>query len=214
MKHDSILNYPGGASDRALSVLLTVWPALRDNLRDDLVLVGGLAVYLHSRGRPAPFGVATVTLDVDLGIALAASAGTYSTLRQTLLSFGSKGVDIYGARHVVDVPLASLGPLLVLKLNAFANRRHPKDAFDFLTLAVNARLEAAMALRVEVDRSNPGIPTAIATLECFQEADSEGPVKALAFLQGDGRVRSDKDRRMLEIMATMGRILKDEVAKA
>jgi len=265
MRHDNFRNYPRGASDRALSVLLTVWPAIFENLREDLVLVGGLAVHLHMLGHASPFGASTVTLDVDLGIALGASAGTYSTLRQTLLSFGFEekdqqlarefdgqrilvdfltegeragegrrvdeilattfpgiqraldtrtfhrvqGMDVYGVSQQAEIPVSSLGPLMVLKLNAFDNRRHPKDAFDFLILATQARREAVVAFRREVEAENPGVEKALSTLDLFQESNAEGPLKALAFVRGDGRPLSDEDRRTLESMATMGKILKN-----
>jgi hypothetical protein len=45
------------------------------------------------------------------------------------------GHDLYGAQQECKVFVAGIGPLLVLKLNAFGGptgRRHPKDAYDVM----------------------------------------------------------------------------------
>jgi hypothetical protein len=203
-----------------------------------------------------------VTLDVDLGIALGASTGTYETVAQTLQGIGFRtvegrlvrpmddleiavdflvegpagagrivddiratafpgigralvtkqpylieGRDAYGVMQSFEIPVVALGPLLVLKLNAFANRRQPKDAFDFLTLAVIHHKNAGEALAGE--RSiNPGFPNAIRVLEEFFLAqDKDGPRRALAFRGGSEGPILDGDREILEIMATAGQFI-------
>jgi hypothetical protein len=58
-----------------------------------------------------------------------------------------QGSDIYGASQVCHVRVADIGPLLVLKLNAFggpSGRRLPKDAYDIL-LAVTAFIDGPTA---------------------------------------------------------------------
>ena len=80
MKYDKHADYPPEANDRTLTVLLTLWPSLPESIKDDVVLVGGLAVHLLTRHAANPFGPPSVTLDVDLGISLGASAGSYDTV--------------------------------------------------------------------------------------------------------------------------------------
>ncbi len=82
MKHDTFDKYPADSLDLTQRALLTTWDCLSD-FRDDLVLVGGLAVrYLTRRaeeGLPD-----AVTLDVDFGISIGTSNGMYGSIRQTL----------------------------------------------------------------------------------------------------------------------------------
>lgn len=94
MKYETYSEYDPHRTGLAESALLTVWSGL-GNWRDELVLVGGLVPkYLcgdHSetRGLPRP-----ATLDVDLGIALAADGGQYGTLHWDLSAQGfSKSPD-------------------------------------------------------------------------------------------------------------------------
>ena len=58
-----------------------------------------------------------------------------------------KGRDIYGSRQNCKLAVADIGPLLVLKLNAFGGptgRRLPKDAYDVL-LAVTSYIDGPKA---------------------------------------------------------------------
>ena len=167
--------YPQRSLLSAEAGLLTVCPSL-SRYHDDLVLVGGLAIhYLTKRdvhGLPG-----AITLDVDLGISLAASGGQYGTIESDLEGLGFvsegqrlvrkrgdvalyidfltedpnqralgsrvvdevianvvpginralacyqtvdvEGTDVYGAEQRCKVKVADVGPLLVLKLNAF-----------------------------------------------------------------------------------------------
>jgi hypothetical protein len=78
-KYDTFGSYPQRSLASAEAALLTAWPSLC-RYHDDLVLVGGLAVYYLTRrdiqGLPG-----AVILDVDLGISLAASGGQYGTVK-------------------------------------------------------------------------------------------------------------------------------------
>lgn len=266
MKYDQHQKYPEAATDRVLSTLMTLWPSIPEAVKTELVLVGGLAVYLHTRGKANPLGPVCVTLDVDLGIALGASNGCYETLGQTLHGLGFEptmgrltrqieglpiaidflvegtngggrsvddieassfpgilralesrtpitiqGQNAYGVSLEMDIPTAAIGPLLVLKLNAFFHRRQPKDAYDLMTLSLLHPKTSPREFAEEESRGNTGFALARECLEkFFQSADNEGPRHALAFSIGD-RVRrpSDSERETLEKIATMGQILLD-----
>ena len=64
--------YPKGSTDLAVAALLTVWSSLGD-YHSDIVLVGGLVPKFLCDHPPE--ALPAVTMDVDLGIALGASAG-------------------------------------------------------------------------------------------------------------------------------------------
>ena len=88
MKYETYSEYDLRHTGLAESALLTVWAGL-GRWREDLVLIGGLVPkYLCGdltvqRNLPRP-----ATLDVDLGIALAADAGQYSNLLWDLAAQG------------------------------------------------------------------------------------------------------------------------------
>ena len=87
MKYDTYSAYDPRHTGLAESAFLTVWAGL-GSWYDDLVLIGGLVPkYLcgdHTIQRTLP---RPASLDVDLGIALAADRGQYSLL-------GSSGTGI------------------------------------------------------------------------------------------------------------------------
>ena len=90
-KYETFGAYPQRSLLSAEAALLTVWPSL-SRYHDDLVLVGGLAIhYLTKRDIQGLPGA--ITLDVDLGISLAASGGQYGTIKSDLegLGFASEG---------------------------------------------------------------------------------------------------------------------------
>ena len=103
MKYDTYSAYDPGATSQSLPTFLTTWPALGRH-HNDLVLLGGLVpicICKHPKGdqalpRPA-------TLDVDLGIALGASAGQYGTLSSDLLAQGFKVTDRHKARYMKEI---------------------------------------------------------------------------------------------------------------
>ena len=62
-----------------------------------------------------------------------------------------------GAAQKLDVPVSEMGPLLVLKLNAFDDRQQPKDAYDVLlgvTRYVEGPEAAIAAFHAEANASN------------------------------------------------------------
>lgn len=101
-----------------------------------------------------------------------------------------QGQDFYGAEQKCEVFVADIGPLLVMKLNAFGGltgRRHPKDAYDLL-LSVSAFVDgpeaAVRAFRAEREAGNRGFDSAIATLrKDFLTIDQDGPMRAAEFVQ-------------------------------
>src|SRR5260221_13451395 len=85
MNHERFSSYSEDSLLTAETALLTVWPSLL-RYHNDLVLVGGLAVkHVTKRVGDLPGGV---TLDVDLGISLAASGGMYGTIESDLAGLG------------------------------------------------------------------------------------------------------------------------------
>lgn len=121
-----------------------------------------------------------------------------------------KGRDLYGVEHDCKVAVADIGPLLVLKLNAFGGptgRRLPKDAYDVL-LAVTGYIDgpeaAVTAFRAEADMGNTGYTSAIATLRAdFSDSNLDGPVRAADFHSGN----ADERNRIRQEVATVGKIL-------
>jgi hypothetical protein len=85
-KFASFADYPERSLAGAEAALLTAWASL-SRYHNDLVLVGGLAVkYLTKPGAgllPGP-----VTMDVDLGVTLAAEGGQYGTIADDLTGQG------------------------------------------------------------------------------------------------------------------------------
>jgi hypothetical protein len=264
-KFEAFEDYPKESVASAEACLLTVWPSLQ-RYREDLVLVGGLAIhYLTKRVVPGLPGA--VTMDVDLGISLGASGGQYGTIKSDLSGLGFRsegsrlvrqfgnlslyldflteshgaaagscivddvvasvflglnralacrrsvevrGRDLYGAERACTIKVADIGPMLVLKLNAFGGptgRRLPKDAYDVL-LAVTGFLDgpraAVAGFQEEEKRGNSGYAYALATLERdFCDPAQDGPIRAAQFLRPDASTRN----RIREDMATVGRIL-------
>jgi hypothetical protein len=124
-----------------------------------------------------------------------------------------RGRDLYGVEQTCKVAVADIGPLLVLKLNAFGGptgRRSPKDAYDVLltvTGFIDGPEAAVAAFRAEKDAGNPAYPTAEAVLRSdFSEANQDGPARAAEFYPGDA---TDRERVRQQVV-TVGRILLGE----
>lgn len=124
-----------------------------------------------------------------------------------------EGRDLYGAAQRCHIPVAEIGPMLVLKLNAFGGptgRRLPKDAYDVL-LAVTGYLDGAEAavqgFRREAETGNTGYASAITALKNdFTAPEKDGPARAAEFFPG-----SPADReRLRQTVATVGRFLLGE----
>ena len=244
MKHDTFKKYPADSLELPTQALLTTWDCLPD-YRDDLVLVGGLAVRFLTNppatGTPGP-----VTLDVDLGVSIAAEGGAYPGIRDNLsgqgftwangrftrkiqafnlhidlltddgksdqgsavlddgLSVGIfpginralacyrpvlvAGKTLLGCPLTETIKVAEIGPLLVLKFNAFGGprgRKAPKDAHDILYLAENYLdgIRAAVAgFHAERAAANRGLRHAeLCLVEHFGNPDAQGPMACAAF---------------------------------
>ena len=121
-----------------------------------------------------------------------------------------EGLDIYGVRLSAEIPVCEIGPLLVLKLNAFGGptgRRHPKDAYDVLlcvTGYIDGATKAIEAFRDERKVSNPAYPFASHALERdFSRPDADGPMRAASFLQADAKL----SERLREELVTAARFM-------
>jgi hypothetical protein len=120
------------------------------------------------------------------------------------------GRDLYGVEQICKVAVADIGPLLVLKLNAFGGptgRRSPKDAYDVL-LAVTGFIDgpatAVVAFRAERDAGNSAYAAAEVVLRShFSSADQDGPARAAEFYPGNAVDRE----RIRQQTVTVGRIL-------
>jgi hypothetical protein len=123
------------------------------------------------------------------------------------------GLDVFGVEQKCKVAVADIGPLLVLKLNAFGGpigRRHPKDAYDVL-LAVTSFIDgptaAISAFHDEERTGNTGYETAIEALRRdFVEIGSAGPVRAAEFVRGT----VEDQKRVREELASAARFLLGE----
>lgn len=120
------------------------------------------------------------------------------------------GRDLYGVEQKCNVAVADIGPMQVLKLNAFGGptgRRLPKDAYDVLLLVtrfVDGAAAAVEAFRAEAKSGNTGYEFALKALRRdFSEADQDGPVRAAEFYPDNAEDRG----RVRENVTTVGRML-------
>jgi hypothetical protein len=273
---DSFPHHSDHTDDELLSVenaLVQAWAALED-FRQDLVVVGGLAIHYHTRNKVDPVYRPAATLDVDFGITLAAdswdmtapagvalamadfkenkqgrifkksdhgelyldfltehpprTAGTrnVSELQASIcpgingalakpIRREVRGLDQYGYHRTFQIPFCDYGPLLVLKLNAFAGRssaKKNKDAYDILALVHSCEDGAERAVASfgeEKSRDNSGMANALATLENdFSEVDSIGPGLAKNFYHGES-LNNSASMRLKEDYVTIARALLD-----
>jgi predicted nucleotidyltransferase len=253
MKHATFDAYPPQGLDLAKRTLITVWDSLAA-YHDDLVLVGGLAVDLLTR--PSAEGTpGAVTMDVDLGVSLAAGEGMYGSIADTLAGHGFRweggrfirviddlkmyvdlltddgsslrgtatvddglgvsilpgieralasrravsvsGRSLVGSEKTVVVQTSSLGPLLVLKLNAFGGptgRKAPKDAHDVIHLLTNyiEGPSAAVAAFHAEREINRGMTGAVQSLEtCFLSSEADGSLACAAFRMNNQHTRPE-----------------------
>ena len=97
------------------------------------------------------------------------------------------GADVFGGTQTCAVKVCEVGPFLVLKLNAFAHRQQPKDAFDVYQTVLHYDGGAAAAAQwfgaeAEV---NSGFHVASGTLGVhFATADGGGPTRCAEFMIG------------------------------
>ncbi|MGJ8673790.1 hypothetical protein [Rubritalea sp.] len=103
------------------------------------------------------------------------------------------GLNRHGEEQVFHIPLCGIGPLLVLKLNAFGQRNERdrmKDAYDIL-VAVSSYSEGARAaidaFKAEAREDNSGYACALQVLrEHFSDETMAGPVAVSHFYFGEG----------------------------
>jgi hypothetical protein len=132
----------------------------------------------------------------------------------TRRTVGVEGKDLFGAPQKVAVPVSGIGPLLVLKLNAFAGRQQAKDAYDVL-LGVSRFAEgpdaAIAAFQAEANAGNRGYARAVETLRIhFFEPSQSGALRCAAFaLDGQRGIddRQLRERQIVEQLVTVGRAL-------
>lgn len=160
-----------------------VWAAVRelsDTYPSDVVVIGGVAVYLHAKASsslPVEF-----THDADMSVGLASWGDLREhyevvinrRLSKAQITLGGVEVDLYPehnnslridfaelamASDVIDgVRVASLGHLLLLKLNATAERwnsahgaKDRRDVAKLLVLLEDAPADAVLSLATDAD---------------------------------------------------------------
>ena len=111
VKHDTFDKYPADSLELPTQALLTIWDCLPD-FREDLVLVGGLAVRFLTK--PPMEGMpGAVTLDVDFGVSIAAeSGGGYPGIRESLSGHGFQWEKGRFTRKFSNLELSSSRPAL------------------------------------------------------------------------------------------------------
>ena len=244
-------HYPPDGLITSEKALFEAWDSL-EKFHSDLVVVGGLAVHYHARGKADPLYTGAPTLDVDFGISLETDAGMKGTVQFDLLLAGYKdignrmakrlengellyidfltehppseqgsrnvsditasicpginraleqrdiveisGIDRFGNERVFRIPICGIGPLLVLKLNAFSKRQNEKrgkDAYDILVMLTSYSGGTAAAVRAfhdEKRKENPAMAVALETLaRDFSQSNGAGPTLARRFRYGSGR---------------------------
>ena len=128
---------------------------------------------------------------------------------------GIPGIDKHGDSKTYQVPICGMGPLLVLKLNAFAKRanaKKAKDAYDLL-VAVSLYSEgpraAIEAFHAEAVSGNPAFEVAVQTLKAhFTAIDQDGPLQAFQFRYGPS-APGDEGMRLKEDLVTIALALLD-----
>jgi len=98
-----------------------------------------------------------------------------------------RGVDVFGGQQSCALKVCEAGPFLVLKLNAFAHRQQPKDAFDIYQTVLHydgGANAAAKEFFAEV-KINTGFKVAMDTLAThFATANGAGPTRCAEFMIG------------------------------
>ncbi len=254
MKHGTYAQYPVDSMNLPQRALLTIWDCLAD-YRNDLVLVGGLAVR-HLTKPPAEGMPGPVTLDVDFGISIAAEGGGYGSIKDTLSAHGFhwarnrfvrrfpemelfvdlltnddkadmgtvivddglpvgivpgirrarecsrwvtvSGMNLLGVEQTESIRVAEVGPMLVLKLNAFGGpvgRKAPKDMHDILYLGMeylDGHRAAVAGFQAEKEAGNRGMPHALHALKnYFTSTEALGPMSCSAFRLGDDHLSAE-----------------------
>lgn len=97
------------------------------------------------------------------------------------------GTDVFGGKQECAIKVCEVGSFLVLKLNAFAHRQQPKDAFDIYQSVLHydgGPAAAAQGFRAEA-AFNSGFRAATDTLtEHFAARDGAGATRCAEFMIG------------------------------
>lgn len=174
-----------------------------ENVEDRMVktLVNGEKLYIdflteHPPREQGTRNVSDIIASIFLGINRALEVREYVEI---------KGIDRFGDLQRFRIPICGIGPLLVLKLNAFAKRRNEKkekDAYDILAAVSSYSGGAAAAIeafKIEKEMNNPAMELALETLgRDFGHPDGDGPLLARRFrfglaqeTEGGLRLRTD-----------------------
>ncbi len=143
------------------------------------------------------------TVMIDNGLAVSVLPGIQRAL-DCYRVVEVSGTNMIGVKVKQQVHVADIGPMLVLKLNAFGGptgRKAGKDVHDILYLATQCDAgprAAVTAFQNEIKEENRGIKGA---LEClrndFNEPDSSGPMACAAFrLNNEHRHPSQQDEAL------------------
>lgn len=138
-------DYSAEDTARSEAALLTVWAVLHD-LTEDLVLVGGLVPRYICRS--AASVLQPVTMDVDLGVSLGFSSGTYETTRTRL---EKAGFDWKDNRFVKTIGTTSL--FLDFLTNKPSHDAANSAMVDDIPVIAVFGVDRALALYREVDVS-------------------------------------------------------------
>lgn len=159
------------------------------------------------------------TVGVDDGLAASLFPGINRALR-CYRTLRVEGPNLLGARQTQNIRISEVGPLLVLKLNAFGGpggRKAPKDAHDILYLALNyldGTDKALAGFQAEKSAGNPGMVHAMTALRAyFQDANSLGPISCAAFRMDNQHLepgRREESLRIREQCVTLARELLKE----
>lgn len=114
------------------------------------------------------------------------------------------GLNRHDEEQVLHIPLCGIGPLLVLKLNAFGQRNERermKDAYDILVVVSSYSEGAGAAIdafQAEANEDNSGYAFALRVLrEHFSDETMAGPVAASHFYFGEG-TGTDDEKALLQ----------------
>jgi hypothetical protein len=128
------------------------------------------------------------------------------------------GIDRFGDKRVFQIPICGIGPLLVLKLNAFAKRNHEKrgkDAYDILVVVTSYSGGVAAAVRAfhdEKQKGNPGMSIALETLaRDFSASDGAAPTLARRFRYGSGRDDENGLRMQADLVSLAQELLGEDL---
>jgi hypothetical protein len=118
------------------------------------------------------------------------------------------GMDRLGDPRTYRIPICGIGPLLVLKLNAFAkreNEKKAKDAYDILAVVSSFSRGTAAAIEafeIEKHANNPAMAVALATLaRDFIHPAGSGPRLARQFRFGSGQEVESGQRLQTDLVA-------------